>query len=166
MSQLGVNPSPHHSQERICVHIDHISLFFLHELFHIPEASRQFLCISFILNSSPQPLVNLHGHEWVEQDKWEVSQILLDDLTVAVGEFQDGQLRRSLHDGIRAVMESEQLQKKRKVRFLAVEEDTGVLTISVDFPDHQFQKISIVSSVFFFTKIVFLLHKLLLVGLY
>lgn len=68
-----------------------------------------------------------------------------------------------MHDAVGTVVHLEKLQQEGEVGFFAVEEDAGVFAVGVDFSDHQFKKIGVVSSVFFFAEIVFLLDELLLV---
>lgn len=70
-----------------------------------------------------------------------------------------------MHDYIRAIIKFQQLQQDRKVRFSDVEENTKVLLLFIDLPDHKFQEICIIGDIFFFLEVVSRRNESLLIDL-
>ena len=63
-------------------------------------------------------------------------------------------------------MHLKKLQEQREVGLSAIEKDSQVLLVFIYFSDHQLQKISVVSYVFFLPKRILLRNKFLLVDFY
>ena len=52
------------------------------------------------------------------------------------------------------------------MRFFGVEEDTEILGVLIDFPDHKFEKVGVIGNIFLFFECVLLRYKLFLIDLH
>lgn len=68
-----------------------------------------------------------------------------------------------MHDGILAVVVFEKLEQEREVGLPTVDKRTQIFIIFVYFSNHDFEKISIVSLIFFFFEDVLFRDELFLV---
>lgn len=141
VDDFPVNVAADGRQKAISVHIHRCPLLLAHELFHVFETALQLLSRGFITHGLFELAVDLRHTERVEQHEGEVVEILLQQSVGVVGDLQNGQFGRRAHHCVLAVVDFEQLQEQREVRFAVIDEDCDKFVILVDFPDHELQEV-------------------------